>query len=911
MKNIILFLLSMIPVLASNVNTTAPIDELNYYGADFTDTDGDGMTDVAELRYGFDPNDKNSFPNKDYTILSEFNRPVLHSSSGVTDPQNELRFVFTESDYFQNRKGQSNLTKLASDREFLNLAMPILLKELGPPPTSFFIEIRCQNRGVYANGYKISVNDDSGPSSFLHEIGHAWKSGWDYSWMNGKNRRYMRGFEEGFAEALVYHIQNRFVEAYPNHPLVKSKMVTSRNAHTWRGDVYNFDVTLGERALKGGTFWGDRFTQYRYENSSGAFSVMANQRDGVLRDLLQAYYKKIANGSWDRTLDVQETFDLWADVLPTVNGIDTKLWLNHVGLLNGKPAPQELYVTLFDEKVFVMYPDTRGNFSWSTTNLPSQNIPSWFPTKKNGSNYEPNGGGINFNLNVATLNNENVLSVSRKTNSSKLGETKVSEISPSNLPIGLYLASVEVPMFASQSPNNTTTSYIIGTQGTIHPHDKLSVHVGIDVPTAEKVELTLDAKTYTTPITNGLAIFRFEDVGIDYTGLVNISVTASGKVLNFKRAISHFGLGSGQRLNQFLIVDKDLDNVEDAYDANVNAITNQNFVKFADIKNKAIELANPVTTIVTTQEDNLSSKPKPKLPDAPTTPPSATNPILELETKIKTLETQVNALIGDNSKLSSANTDLSNEVKNLKNEISAQSKLLDNALLNVASLQGSLASATSENQQLVSKLKNLELVNNSLETKISDLEKQIKTASTKNEKTVQSLEVVVDDLNTTINELNSTLVQYELNATKHKNEILALEAENVDLLKEIAELKSKLNHLDDVNNQNQKLNNDIVDHTNTIKSLASQNQSLNSNIDALSSANAELTSELTEAIRVAQVPFTSGWFFDPEDGWLYTDANTFPLIYKHSNETWYFYELGSHNNRYFFSYKTNEWEEWE
>ena len=33
--------------------------------------------------------------------------------------------------------------------------------------------------------------------------------------------------------------------------------------------------------------------------------------------------------------------------------IDTKLWLNHVGLLNGKPAPQELYVTLFDEKVLL------------------------------------------------------------------------------------------------------------------------------------------------------------------------------------------------------------------------------------------------------------------------------------------------------------------------------------------------------------------------------------------------------------------------------------------------------------------------------------------------------------------------------------------------------------------------------
>ena len=174
MKNIILFLLSMIHVLASNINTTAPIDELNHY-ADFTDTDGDGMTDVAELRYGFDPNDENSYPNKDYTILSEFTRPALHQSSGVNDPQNELRFVFTESDYAINRKGLSNYDKLESDREFLNLAMPILLKELGPPPESFFIEIRCQNRGVYANGYKISVNDDSGPTSFLHEIGHAWK----------------------------------------------------------------------------------------------------------------------------------------------------------------------------------------------------------------------------------------------------------------------------------------------------------------------------------------------------------------------------------------------------------------------------------------------------------------------------------------------------------------------------------------------------------------------------------------------------------------------------------------------------------------------------------------------------------------------------------------------------------------
>ena len=252
-----MFLLSAIPLLASNINSTAPITELQHYGADFTDTDGDGMTDVAELKYGFDPTDRNSFPSKDYTFLSG-NEPTLHTSKGVTDPSNEIRFEFTESEYRVNRKGTSNLNKLKLDREMINLAMPILLNELGPPPDSFIVKISCQNRGVYANGTRISVNDDSPPQSFIHEIGHVWKSGWNYSFMKlrGAKRSYFRGFEEGFAEALTYIVLNKFAEAYPTHSLVKSKIATSKNAQTWRGQAYDFDVTFGEPSFKGGTFWG-------------------------------------------------------------------------------------------------------------------------------------------------------------------------------------------------------------------------------------------------------------------------------------------------------------------------------------------------------------------------------------------------------------------------------------------------------------------------------------------------------------------------------------------------------------------------------------------------------------------------------------------------------------------------------
>ena len=138
-----------------NYNTTTNVDSLKYYTFDFTDTDGDGMTDVAERKYGFDPNNASSFPNKDYTFLYEDGAPTLHESSGVTDPQNEIRFQFTKSQWERNRKGENNLEELMKNREFLNLAMPILLDELGPPPESFIIQIIVQSRSPSANGTRI------------------------------------------------------------------------------------------------------------------------------------------------------------------------------------------------------------------------------------------------------------------------------------------------------------------------------------------------------------------------------------------------------------------------------------------------------------------------------------------------------------------------------------------------------------------------------------------------------------------------------------------------------------------------------------------------------------------------------------------------------------------------------------
>ena len=897
--------MSAISMLASINNETAPIAELSNYGSDFTDTDGDGMTDVAELRYGFDPNDKNSYPTKDYTILSENNRPELHKSTGVLDPKNEIRFEFTKSDYALNRKGQVNYAKLESDREFLNLAMPILLHELGAPPDSFFIEIRCQNRGVYANGYKISVNDDSPPSSFLHEIGHAWKLGWDYSWMNGKRRTYMRGFEEGFAEALVYHIQNRFVEAYPTHPLVKSRMVTSRNGQTWRGNAYDFDVTFGNKAFRGGTFHRDKFTEYRYENSSAVFTVIANQRDGAMKDILQSYYTKIEqNPSWDRTLNVNETFDVWESVLPTINGVDTKKWLNKVGLLNGSPAPQELYVSLIDKKVFVAFPDKSGNFSWSHSDPSSQNIPNWFPKKKSGSKFVPNVGNIKFDVSVKTINGEEVVSFSKQTASNTLGQTLLPEIYYNTLPIGLYSVNVEFPTFKSHTNDNKTNSYIMGGMHTINPKDVLNVHLGLDIPNVEDIELKIQGKSFTTEIINGLAMFRL-NTGIDFTGPVDILVKSNNKTNTYKRVISHFGFPSGERVNQFVIVDKDFDNVEDKFDANITPIQSNSFTSYSEILANAETIANPLTELVTNSVE--PTKPKPQLPNNPVTPPSVSNPILDLENRIKILEGNVTKLVLLKSNLETkivevtSNRDqLTDTVADLENQIADLSTQLKIVRIDLGNATASVNSVTHENVDLKLKIADLTKVNQNLSVEVNDLKNQIIDKDEENSQNVELLSQVIVDMNATINDLNNTIITLEGNntnlvnaiATRDEN-ITKLTNENTTLLAKIEALESQISKLENASSE-----------------YASVNQNLRESLDVATNDNQKLAEELNEAIRVAQVPFTSGWFFDPEDGWLYTDANSFPLIYKHNTESWYFYELGSHDSRFFYSFQTEKWEEW-
>ena len=55
-------------------------------------------------------------------------------------------------------------------------------------------------------------------------------------------------------------------------------------------------------------------------------------------------------------------------------------------------------------------------------------------------------------------------------------------------------------------------------------------------------------------------------------------------------------------------------------------------------------------------------------------------------------------------------------------------------------------------------------------------------------------------------------------------------------------------------------------------------------------------------------PYTNGWFYTEDMGWLYTTPTLFPYIYKPDDATWLFFQEGTSDPRWFFNTGTNAWD---
>ncbi|MDA9963150.1 hypothetical protein N9D63_09725, partial [Opitutales bacterium] len=137
--------------------------------------------------------------------------------------------------------------------------------------------------------------------------------------------------------------------------------------------------------------------------------------------------------------------------------------------------------------------------------------------------------------------------------------------------------------------------------------------------------------------------------------------------------------------------------------------------------------------------------------------------------------------------------------------------------------------------------------------------------------------------------------------------------------KKIEELEKRIEayakSMAELNATNAALAKKVEDRDKTIASLRSERKDLRQQLvnarEDVANASQKLSiteKELEAAKKVANTPFVNGWIYDPDQGWLFTNADLYPSIYSSTTKSWHHYEPGSAKPRLFYSYKTQEWE---
>jgi len=159
----------------------------------------------------------------------------------------------------------------------------------------------------------------------------------------------------------------------------------------------------------------------------------------------------------------------------------------------------------------------------------------------------------------------------------------------------------------------------------------------------------------------------------------------------------------------------------------------------------------------------------------------------------------------------------------------------------------------------------------------------------------------ITELTERVEELTALVEANNREKARRSGQIHELNATNAALTAQVDELIAKLSASEEKITALQSEKEGLVSQ---VKNLGEDKQNLEYNL-AVSNGHLE------EAIRVAETPMINGWIYDPVQGWLFTDADTYPLVYGETAQGWFYYEIGSSAPRLFFNYTTEQWEAWD
>jgi len=643
-------------------NPTAPNEQTRYLSGDFTDTDGDGMTDAAEIKYGFDPMDPGSFP-EEPEIVPSSNIPIPDSgisaeyegwyrcivirwenptpSSYSLSLYNGARQLYYGGHYSEHApvsfsefglEGTEVLTGHFSEydgdgafvcdfpefsidlsqvplpvvgdlhnrisytfseftpeaeqvyREYLKRLFPLLVHHLGPPSENFNCVITYMGSGY---GYFMIV--DSGrtflstmefiPRLIAHEFVHAWKG--QFTFASDENWVYdptLTGFEEATAEGMAFELMHEYVRSYPDHP-ASIQLLDWRPYQYWSSKTTHDDSVKHLRSIIGGFWDPPSLVYHKYSVAASTWQIMTKENPNAYKEVMERYYNRINSDSEWRS-NREDLLELWAEVVPRINGVDTKQYLNAIPVFQEARYDEGIYVfsvirpygSIGDQQFASTYANRDGNAWWGILEsaFDEYAIPAWVPWILVQPYFYIHTQNQPFTVDV--YNGSQELVAHRDETSETLPEgdlgygwKMVDELDMADYPVGLYKETVAFQNFLPHDPGAGEDFYFFGLQGLDQdPATEYVVLIGVDGVSTGSVRITLEGTEYQEPIINGAAVFRSNTWPFDLEGKVPIVVTNnSGSTHTYYRTILEAGTLHEYFQHQFIIVDRDFNGRED------------------------------------------------------------------------------------------------------------------------------------------------------------------------------------------------------------------------------------------------------------------------------------------------------------------------------------------------------------
>ncbi len=426
------------------------------------------------------------------------------------------------------------------------------------------------------------------PRLIVHEFVHAWKGA--YTFTSDENWQYddpLSGFEEGSAEGMAFEIIHEYVRSYPDDPATL-QLLNWRPYQYWSSKSTYYDLIKYQRWTGAGDFWQPPGGAYhRYSIAATTFQIMLKENPNAYRSIMQNYYTRINQDSAWRS-NRKDLLDIWAQAVPSINGVETHRYLNALPVFQGHKLDEGLYVlstiryygSIGDQQFATSYVPSNGMAWWgiNKTLFDSYNIPVWIdimdadpPDIYNYINTQDQP----FTVAIANVLNENNSLISTRTKDLSLaswpmgfGWKMVDEADMSNFPVGLYQEKVTFDNYIQYTSEAKENYYVFGYDGlNQNQYDEYIIMVGIDGVTDGLVSLLIDSQEYNEPIVNGVAVFRSLIWPFDLEGKVSITITDNQQNQHtYMRTLLEAGTYHSYFQTQFLIIDKNFDGVEDIFE---------------------------------------------------------------------------------------------------------------------------------------------------------------------------------------------------------------------------------------------------------------------------------------------------------------------------------------------------------